>query len=136
MLIGMGAGIGVCVGPVFIGEIAPLRIKGSTGVLFQLSIVFGILSTQALGLAFATPSRWRLVLLISTLLSGLQILFGTSMVESPAWLTANGRSQEAETVRTRLWVGSSGYESVSDVSPPPYGMLAATYDSSCKLEYL
>lgn len=36
MLTGVGAGIGLCVGPIFLSEIAPTRIKGSVGEsLFQ-----------------------------------------------------------------------------------------------------
>lgn len=31
MLTGVGAGIGLCVGPIFLSEIAPSRIKGSVG---------------------------------------------------------------------------------------------------------
>lgn len=34
MLTGVGAGIGLCVGPIFLSEIAPLRIKGSVGEFF------------------------------------------------------------------------------------------------------
>ena len=120
VLIGIGAGIGVCVGPVYIGEIAPQAIKGSTGVLFQLSVVFGILSTQALGMALATPTRWRLVLLSSAILSVLQMLVSTGIAESPAWLAGNGKAQDARAVRSTLWDGEDvSYESVADDPDTP-----------------
>lgn len=35
-VIGIGAGIAMCVGPIFLSEIAPQKIKGSVGVMNQL----------------------------------------------------------------------------------------------------
>ena len=46
-------------------------------------------------MALATPTRWRLVLLTSALLSLLQVLVSTGIAESPAWLAGNGKAQEA-----------------------------------------
>ena len=66
LLTGIGAGIGLCVGPIFISEIAPPKIRGSVGrlliepryndhtdneyvgVLTQFAIVIGLMITQAL----------------------------------------------------------------------------------------
>lgn len=112
--IGMGAGIGVTVGPVFMGELAPPQIKGSVGVLFQVSIVFGILVTQLVGMAFAKPNQWRLVLSSSHALSMALLAIAPYVTESHAWLAGNGRTQEAERVRERLWTGGAGasYQSV------------------------
>ncbi|THH04819.1 hypothetical protein EW145_g5246 [Phellinidium pouzarii] len=115
MLIGLGVGIGVCVGPVFLGELAPPTSKGSVGVLFQLAIVFGILSTQLVGMALAEPWLWRFVLLSSSTLAVLQLGISVGVPESPAWLSGNGRAEEAQRVRDNLWVGGGGtaYGSIS-----------------------
>ena len=53
-------------------------------------------------MALATPTRWRLVLLTSALLSLLQVLVSTGIAESPAWLAGNGKAQEARAVRSSL----------------------------------
>jgi MFS family permease len=35
-LIGVGSGVGICVGPIYIAEIAPSEISGTVGMLFML----------------------------------------------------------------------------------------------------
>lgn len=126
----------------YIGEIAPQAIKGSTGVLFQLSVVFGILSTQAMGMALATPTRWRLVLLSSALLSVVQVLVSAGIAESPAWLVGNGKVQEARTVRSTLWTGDDTYDSVTQDPDTPIrkfipgiSITAAFAYSRCRRRY-
>jgi len=113
VLIGFGAGIGVCVGPVYLAEIAPKPIKGTVGTLFQLSVVFGILFTQSIGLYLATPQRWRFVLLFSSAFSICQIFVSSAATESPAWLSGNGRKPEAESVEGRLFGKSNVYEPIA-----------------------
>ena len=68
-----------------------------------MSIVSGILVTQAMGMRFATPHDWRFVTFFSTLLSVFQIFVSPIVSESPAWLTGNGYGLEAEVVSKRLW---------------------------------
>lgn len=102
-LVGVGAGLGICVGPVFISEIAPSRIRGSVGVLTQLSIVLGIMLTQAFGLWLATPKQWRFVLLISSALSVLQFMASTFVVESPVFIGRDGGADEQKRVGELLW---------------------------------
>ncbi|KAL1732920.1 general substrate transporter [Schizophyllum commune] len=103
ILVGVGAGIGLCVGPVYLAEIAPPKISGSLGVLTQLGIVFGIMITQAFGLRFATPTQWRLVLFISCALSVAQFLVSPLMLESPAWLGGHGHADAKQRVTQRIW---------------------------------
>ncbi|TDL27218.1 general substrate transporter [Rickenella mellea] len=102
-IIGIAVGIGVCVAPVFIGEIAPATIKGSVGVLTQMSIVIGVLITQSLGIALASPFHWRFVTLFSFALALQQIIFSGLITESPAWLSANKLELEARKVAAGLW---------------------------------
>ncbi|EJD02102.1 general substrate transporter [Fomitiporia mediterranea MF3/22] len=132
VLVGLGAGIGVSVGPVFLGELAPPAIKGATGVLFQVAIVFGILTTQGIGLSLASPWTWRYVPFASAALAFVQLAIAAAVPESHAWLSGNGQAREAERVRDKLWVGGGGaaYSRVShdpeaadsddeDIADPP-----------------
>lgn len=113
ILVGFGAGIGISVGPVFLGELAPPSARGSTGVLFQLAIVIGILTTQGVGLSLARPWVWRFVPFVSATLALLQLVLSRTVPESHAWLEGNARGQEAQKVRELLWVGAdSTYSSV------------------------
>ncbi|KAG8929237.1 hypothetical protein FRC01_004639 [Tulasnella sp. 417] len=104
-VIGIGAGIAMCVGPIFLSEIAPQKIKGSVGVMNQLSVVFGLLLAQAIGLAFSTPDthRWRVVFLTSSVLCLVQLLLSAGVADTPNWLTAVGRETEADDVASKLW---------------------------------
>jgi len=102
-LTGLGSGVGLCVGPVFIAEISPPTIKGKVGVLTQLGIVLGIMLTQSLGFKFATPTQWRFVLLFSAVLGTVQFLTSPIMVESPAWSTRHGNPQNAKNTLAKLW---------------------------------
>ncbi|KAG8904708.1 hypothetical protein FRB99_001294, partial [Tulasnella sp. 403] len=108
-VVGIGAGIAMCVGPVFLSEIAPQTIKGSVGVLNQLSVVFGLLLAQTVGLIFSTPNSnsWRTVFFISGLLCTVQFLFSATVADTPSWLTAAGRDHEAKVVASKLAGGRS-----------------------------
>ncbi|KAG8863784.1 hypothetical protein FRB96_007621 [Tulasnella sp. 330] len=104
-LVGVGAGIAMCVGPVYLAEIAPHNIKGSVGVLNQVSVVIGILLAQTAGLFLSAPNShlWRAVFFISAALSAIQILLSAGFSDTPLWLTSVGREIEAKTVAGRLW---------------------------------
>ena len=125
-LVGVGAGLGLCVGPIFLAEIAPTKIQGAVGgdlsqidlqharlnlllgVLTQFAIVIGIMVTQAMGLQLATPHRWRLVLLFSAALSAAQWFISPTMVESPTWLHRHGLLQDKAAAARKLWdIGSA-----------------------------
>ncbi|KAI0637263.1 general substrate transporter [Trametes polyzona] len=106
LLTGIAAGLGLCVGPIYISEIAPVKIKGAVGVLTQFAIVVGIMITQAMGLQLATPRTWRLVLLFSSALSLTQLLSGPIIVESPVWLNRHGLLRDKDASARRLWKGS------------------------------
>ncbi|GLB35157.1 putative major facilitator superfamily, sugar transporter (TC 2.A.1.1) family protein [Lyophyllum shimeji] len=103
-LVGVGSGIGLCVGPIFLSEIAPPSISGNVGVLTQLGIVLGIMITQALGLRLATPTQWRMVLFFSFALSAVQLLASMFVVESPVWLGNWGRLDQKKAVTSKLWI--------------------------------
>ncbi|KAJ7632244.1 general substrate transporter [Roridomyces roridus] len=103
LLVGVGSGLGLCLAPVFLAEIAPAKISGNVGVLTQLGIVIGIFVTQALGLRFATPTQWRSVLFISAATSVVQFLLSPLMVDSPTWLGTKGQVEPKKAASRKLW---------------------------------
>ncbi|KAH9857800.1 general substrate transporter [Lenzites betulinus] len=125
LLTGVASGLGLCVGPIFISEIAPVKIKGAVGVLTQFAIVIGIMITQSMGLQLATPLTWRLVLLFSCALSLTQLLVGPIIVESPVWLNRHGLLRDKAASARRLWKGGhaihSPDESNEDIEDPLLG---------------
>jgi MFS family permease len=120
-LIGIGSGLGLCVGPIYLAEIAPSSISGTVGsslfitytgqlfnrghlgVLTQLAIVLGIMLTQVAGITLAAPSTWRFVFFISFMISALQFLLGSMIVESPTWLFNQSRLEDRKHAVRRLW---------------------------------
>jgi MFS family permease len=103
MLTGIGSGVGLCVCPVYLSEIAPIKIKGNVGVLTQVAVVLGIMTTQMIGLRLATPTEWRMVLLFSAATGVFQLLVGILAVESPAYLASQGKREHGKEVAERLW---------------------------------
>jgi MFS family permease len=103
MVCGMAAGLGICAVPIMLAEIAPPHIRGRVGVLNQVGIVFGILSTQAVGMNYAAPREWRHVLSASASLGVIQLVLGFFTVDSPVWYKIRGKTEEAVRVAKRLW---------------------------------
>ena len=119
---GTGAGFGLCVGPIFLAEIAPSKIKGAVGmwphtgsfrvsnfcagVLTQFAIVIGIFVTQAMGLRLATPESWRIVLVFAAVLSFAQLAVSGFIVESPSWLARHGLLADQKHAAQKLWASN------------------------------
>ncbi|KAI6043128.1 general substrate transporter [Pisolithus marmoratus] len=102
-VVGLAAGIGVCVGPIYLAEIAHPNIRGNIGVGTQLAIVIGIMVTQAMGFGLATPKHWRLVLFISAALSVIQFFMSPVITESPVFLKRIGLPEQQKRALQRLW---------------------------------
>jgi len=107
-LVGIGAGFGICVGPIYLSEIAPSKIRGSVGVLTQLSIVLGIMLTQALGLYLSTPRQWRFVLFISSAISTAQYCLSPFIVEPPSYLGRTSSVEDQRSAARKLWGSAEG----------------------------
>ncbi|OAF66208.1 hypothetical protein A3Q56_06073 [Intoshia linei] len=92
LLIGIGSQLGV----LYITEIAPLKIRGSLGMINQLMITLGILFASILGLenVFGTDSAWCNIFLMnvaSCILCSFCMMF---IPESPQYLSINPKDKE------------------------------------------
>ncbi len=99
---GLGIGGSSVLGPVYIAEMAPARIRGRLVGLFQINIVIGILLAYgsnaviaALRLGAATW-RWELGVAAAPALLFLVLLFGVP--RSARWLLTQGRIDDARSV--------------------------------------
>lgn len=119
---GLGIGIASVVGPMYITEFAPPRIRGRLVALYQLSIVLGILAAYfsnwalldfAKGhpTAFAAESWqhrifiseiWRAMFAVGMIPAVLFILFLLTVPESPRWLANEGRFDRALAILARV----------------------------------
>ncbi|KAI5179124.1 Solute Carrier Family 2, Facilitated Glucose Transporter Member 2 [Manis pentadactyla] len=74
--------------PMYIGEIAPVTLRGALGTLHQLAIVTGILISQIVGLEFILGNHewWHILLGLSAVPAILQSLLLFFCPESPRYL--------------------------------------------------
>ncbi|SEO92536.1 MFS transporter, sugar porter (SP) family [Halogranum amylolyticum] len=110
---GVAIGFASMVGPLYISEISPPKIRGSLVSLNQLAVTMGILVSYFVNYAFADgpilalaqdvlgAAGWRWMLgagMVPALILGVAMLW---MPESPRWLVEKGREQEARNVLSR-----------------------------------
>jgi SP family sugar:H+ symporter-like MFS transporter len=117
-LAGVGIGIASVIAPAYIAEIAPAEIRGRLGSLQQLAIVSGIfvalLSDAFLAGAAGSATdtlwwdlaAWRWMFLVGVVPAVIYALLAIGLPESPRYLAARGRTEEAAAVLDR--VGGAG----------------------------
>lgn len=111
---GIGIGIASVVAPAYIAEVAPRQIRGTLGSLQQLAITLGIfaalLSNAVLaGVAGGASDTlwlgleaWRWMLLVEAVPALVYGLLALKMPESPRFLIAKGRPDEARAIFAKL----------------------------------
>jgi len=107
--LGLASGASTVAVPLYLGEIAPERLKGAFGALTQLAITVLILAAQGAGIGMSSSPLWGWLLGISGVLGAAGFLLSPLvLVESPRWLAAVGREAEAEAALLRLRGARSG----------------------------
>src|ERR1017187_1600680 len=99
---GLGIGASSVLGPMYIAEIAPPKLRGRLVGFFQFNIVFGILlayfSNYEIGTMGFADLEWRWKMGIAALPALLFLFLLFAIPESPRWLAKKGRVGEAEDV--------------------------------------
>lgn len=83
---GLACGVFTVVVPIYLAETAPAAIRGSVGVLNQLSVSGGIFVAVALAIPLGGAGAWRISPLVSAGLAVLQMVSAPLVIESPVWL--------------------------------------------------
>jgi sugar porter (SP) family MFS transporter len=102
VVIGLAVGSASMVVPLYIGEVVPPRIRGALVSFNQLAITAGILASYLTDYGLASTQNWRLMFGLAAIPA---ILMFTGMLfqhESPHWLVAQGREDEAREVLRRV----------------------------------
>ncbi|MET0296485.1 MAG: sugar porter family MFS transporter [Microbacterium sp.] len=111
---GIGIGIASVVAPAYIAEIAPKQIRGGLASLQQLAITLGIfaalLSDALLAWGADGASQpfwfgleaWRWMFLVGVIPAAVYGILAFTMPESPRYLIAKGRKDEARKVYAQL----------------------------------
>lgn len=116
---GFAIGLASGVAPMYIAEISPAHLRGRLVSLNQVAIVFGILLAQIVNWLIARPVPpgasaneillswngqwgWRWMFAVTAIPSLLFLIASLLVPESPRWLAAKGRHQQAFGVLERL----------------------------------
>ena len=102
LLAGLGIGGSSVLGPMYIAEIAPAKIRGRLVGFFQFNVVLGILlayfSNAMIGLGHFGLSEWRWELGATAIPAALFFLMLFAIPRSPRWLVKRNRLAEARAV--------------------------------------
>ncbi|MBS1916024.1 MAG: sugar porter family MFS transporter [Bacteroidetes bacterium] len=101
---GIAVGASSVVGPMYISEISPAKLRGRLAGSFQLNIVIGIfvaLTTNFLFKDFGENS-WRWMLGVMVIPAALFFILVRYIPESPRWLILNYRDAEAIPIMQRI----------------------------------
>jgi sugar porter (SP) family MFS transporter len=102
VVIGLAVGSASMVVPLYIGEVVPPRMRGALVSFNQLAITSGILVSYLVDYGLASRQNWRLMFGLAAIPA---ILMFTGMLfqrESPHWLIAQGREDEARAVLRKV----------------------------------
>ena len=97
---GLAVGASSVVGPMYISEVAPAKIRGRLAGSFQLMIVTGIFVAYLTNFFFVNfgDTGWRWMLGIMVIPAALFAILLRFIPESPRWLVLNNRDEEAKAV--------------------------------------
>lgn len=100
---GLAVGASSVVGPMYISEVAPAKIRGRLAGSFQLMIVAGIFIAYLTNFLFVNmgDTAWRWMLGIMIIPAALFAILLRFIPESPRWLVLNNRDEEAKAVFAR-----------------------------------
>jgi sugar porter (SP) family MFS transporter len=105
VVIGLAVGSASMTVPLYIGEMAPPRIRGGLVSLNQLAITGGILASYLVDYGLASSANWRLMFGLAVIPAVLLFVGILTQAESPHWLIRQGREDEARRVLRRLREG-------------------------------
>lgn len=101
-IVGIGIGGSSVLGPMYIAEVAPARLRGRLVGLFQFNVVAGILiaylSNYLVGLGHFGELEWRVKLGVSAVPALLFFVMLFTIPRSPRWLVKQKRVDEARSV--------------------------------------
>lgn len=117
--------MGVAVGavsatvPTYLGEMAPAQIRGRILTLNQLMITIGLLASYLVNWAFADNGDWRLMFWMAGVPALLLVMACVVLPESPVWLIAHGRAEQARRILDTVTVPGGADRVVARFTPEP-----------------
>lgn len=107
-IMGWGVGLASLVAPIYLSEVAPTRFRGRLVVLNVLAITLGQLIAYGIGAGLAhTHNGWRILVGLSLIPSGIQMILFIFMPETPRYLVLRDRLDEARKVISKVYQGAT-----------------------------
>lgn len=97
-LTGVGVGAVSSTVPLYLSELAPPAVRGRLVAFNQLMITLGIVVAYVVGLVFSSSGSWRAMFALGLVPAALLLAGMLRAPETPAWLDAQGHSEEARQV--------------------------------------
>ena len=101
-LVGMAVGVTSMITPLYIAEVAPARVRGAFVTLNQLAIVTGIVVAYYVDYLFSGSGNWRAMFISAVVPSVVLLVALIFLPESPRWLAAQGRLDDALGILCRV----------------------------------
>lgn len=106
-ILGLAIGFTSVTAPVYVSELAPPHSRGMMIGLYQLSLTIGIALADLTGYWLAGSQGWRAMFAIGLVPAALFLVMVWSVPESPRWLYAQGRLDDAARV-LRTYTNEAG----------------------------
>ena len=102
ILLGLAVGVASFTAPLYLSEVTPERIRGTTISFYQLMVTVGILAAFVSNAAFSYIESWRWMFGVLVIPAILLFVGALSVPNSPRWLAAKDRFDEARDVLSKL----------------------------------
>lgn len=99
---GIACGMANAIVPMYLSEISPKKTRGFFASLYQLSFTIGILGSYLIGFIFSSSANWRAMFLSGAVPAIILLIMYFFLSESPRWLVAKGREEEAKAVFEKI----------------------------------
>jgi sugar porter (SP) family MFS transporter len=102
VVIGVAVGSASMVVPLYIGEVAPPKVRGALVSFNQLAITSGILVSYLVDYGLSSSQNWRLMFGLAAVPAILMFVGMLFQHESPHWLVTQGREDEAHKILSKV----------------------------------
>ncbi|ORY32625.1 and other transporter-domain-containing protein [Naematelia encephala] len=104
LIVGLGVGLASCIVPLYIGELAPTRIRGRLVTINVVFVTLGQLAAYAIGSAFENVSSgWRWMVGFGAVPALIQLCSLGLLPESPRILLLRSRSDSARDILAKIY---------------------------------
>jgi SP family galactose:H+ symporter-like MFS transporter len=115
LLVGVASGMLTMTVPLYLTETLPASLRGRGTVAFQLFLTFGILVSTIISWCYVRSFAWRPIFLFELVPVAFVLMISLFVPESPRWLAAKHRNDEALHVLTRLGSGDSAEKELAAI---------------------